>query len=140
MDRYERSSEYNNIGVQSFTAEHANLSLSGFENFVALSDPALFEAASSFSGQSFSPTYATPNSGPLSGYSQAAQQNLSVASLTSPHGTYPLFSVSYVVSHFNPPYSFLGHATAALLWPYWSAHHPNGNHLSFLFLPQASLV
>lgn len=89
MDRFDRSTEYNSYGVPSFTTASANLSLSGFEDFSALSDPAIYEAAS-FSGHSYTPTYALPSTGPISGYSSAAQHNLSSGPLRSPHGTYLL--------------------------------------------------
>jgi hypothetical protein len=113
MDRFDRSSEYSTYGVQSSTTTSANLNLSGFEDFSALSDPTLYEAAS-FSGHSYTPTYATPDIGNLSGYLSSAQHNLSSGPLRSPHGTYLLFcltqrrSILPQGSRFN-----FRHATAA---------------------------
>ncbi|TID23326.1 hypothetical protein E6O75_ATG02962 [Venturia nashicola] len=93
MDSSYDRPEYNTYGVQTFDAPSANLSLSGFEEYSALSDPALHEAAS-LSGQSYHPTFTTPNIGLLSGYSTGPHHNLSSGALTSPHGTYIHLSTS----------------------------------------------
>lgn len=89
MDSSYDRPEYNTYGVQIFTAPSAHLNLSGFEEYSAMSDPALYEAAS-FSGHSYNPVFTTPNVGPLSGYSPGPQHNLNLSSgsLRSSHGTY----------------------------------------------------
>ncbi|QDS69551.1 hypothetical protein FKW77_007830 [Venturia effusa] len=75
---YDHFSESNTYGVQTFTAGSANLSLSGFEDFGALGDPAVYEAAS-FGGHSYTPM------GSLPGYSSASQHIFSSGGLRSPH-------------------------------------------------------
>ncbi|KAE9991041.1 hypothetical protein EG327_000580 [Venturia inaequalis] len=78
MDSSYDRPEYNTYGVQTFIAPSANQSLSGFEEYSALADPALYEAALS-SGHSYNPTYTT------SGYSPALHHHLSSGALRSPH-------------------------------------------------------
>lgn len=124
MDSSYDRPEYNTYGVQTFIAPSANQSLSGFEEYSALADPALYEAALS-SGHSYNPTYTT------SGYSPALHHHLSSGALRSPHGTYIHLSVSVVnamfVSQLRP-----SHATISLLLSYyWPARFLTRHGLCF---------
>jgi len=81
-------------GAPSFTTASASLSLSGFEDFSALSDPAIYEAAS-FSGgpQNYTPTQSPPNVDAFAGYPANVQHSLSSAPFRSSQNTqYPYYA------------------------------------------------